>query len=388
MPLLFVAVLVIFLVALVIINNALVMATLERVREIGTLRAVGAQRSFILGMLLVEGRRHRPGLRGPGLPAGLPDRRAAGDLARGIPATTDVLNFFFSGPRLHRHINPAYVLEERWAKLVLLVSMASSFYPRLARDAHQPAPGHGGRGVSHGRLLRVLRARQRGVDILVAFRNLIQHTRRTIFLLAGAIAAVTALMVLLKGLSAGTEETMLRSATTLMTGHVNVGGFYKVTECTAAPVVTDYLKVLEVVKRTVPELDYVAARGRGWSKIISDTSSIQCGVSGIDIRSEPGFKEAVEILSGDLQDLAKPDTILIFESQAKKLDVRVGDALTMSAPTTRGVNNTADVRVSRHRARPGAPVGLQRLRALRDAAGPLPLECRRHRRTDASSQAG
>ena len=43
-----IAVLIIFVVALVIINNAMVMATLQRVREIGTLRAVGAQRRFIL----------------------------------------------------------------------------------------------------------------------------------------------------------------------------------------------------------------------------------------------------------------------------------------------------------------------------------------------------
>ena len=49
-----VLVLIIFLVALVIISNALVMATLQRVQEIGTLRAVGAQRRFILTMLLIE----------------------------------------------------------------------------------------------------------------------------------------------------------------------------------------------------------------------------------------------------------------------------------------------------------------------------------------------
>ena len=51
---LYFAILVIFTVALVIINNALVMATLERVREIGTLRAIGAQRRFILAMLVIE----------------------------------------------------------------------------------------------------------------------------------------------------------------------------------------------------------------------------------------------------------------------------------------------------------------------------------------------
>ena len=45
---------IIFVVALVIINNAMMMATLQRVREIGTMRAIGAQRGFVLGMVLLE----------------------------------------------------------------------------------------------------------------------------------------------------------------------------------------------------------------------------------------------------------------------------------------------------------------------------------------------
>jgi ABC-type lipoprotein release transport system permease subunit len=147
------------------------------------------------------------------------------------------------------------------------------------------------------------------------------------------------------GLSTGTRETMLRTATTLMSGHVNVAGFYKVTEGMSAPVVTDYKKVLEIVKKDVPELDYVAARGRGWTKVISDTGSIQAGVAGIDIQTEPAFKQVVEVVSGNIDDLSQPNSILIFENQAKKLDAKVGDALTLSAPTTRGINNTADVKV-------------------------------------------
>jgi ABC-type lipoprotein release transport system permease subunit len=122
---LFVAVLVIFLVALVVINNALVMATLERVREIGTLRAVGAQRTFILGMLLVEA--GTIGLVFGGLGSLLGCLIVAVLGWRGIPATTDVLNFFFSGPRLHPFINPLYVLGAMG--VVLLVSVLSSFYP-------------------------------------------------------------------------------------------------------------------------------------------------------------------------------------------------------------------------------------------------------------------
>ena len=40
-----------------------------------------------------------------------------------------------------------------------------------------------------------------------------------------------------------------------------------------------------------------------------------------------------------------PGTILLFDAQAKKLKVKVGDAITISAQTTRGVANTIDCRV-------------------------------------------
>ena len=73
-----------------------------------------------------------------------------------------------------------------------------------------------------------------GVDLTIAWRSLVQHRRRTAFL-GTAIAAVTALLVLLTGLSTGVEETRIDTATTLSTGHLNVGGFFKVTAGQAAP---------------------------------------------------------------------------------------------------------------------------------------------------------
>ncbi|HEY0714861.1 MAG TPA: FtsX-like permease family protein, partial [Polyangia bacterium] len=93
------AMLIIFVVALVIINNALVMATLQRVHEIGTLRAVGAQRRFIVGMLVVEAIVIGAlfGALGTAVGAGL----VAFIGKVGIPAANDVMTFFFSGPRLH-----------------------------------------------------------------------------------------------------------------------------------------------------------------------------------------------------------------------------------------------------------------------------------------------
>src|SRR5260370_26384172 len=117
------------------------------------------------------------------------------------------------------------------------------------------------------------------IDLEIAFRNLVQHTRRTLFL-GGAIAAVTMLLILLTGVSTGVRESMIETATTVSTGHVNVGGFYKITAGQAAPVVTDYEKVLEVVRREVPEMDFAEQRAPGGAKDAPDTTPCQVGLCG------------------------------------------------------------------------------------------------------------
>ena len=122
---LYVAILIIFLIALVIINNAMVMATLERVKEIGTLRAIGAQRRFILTMLVIES--IVVGVIFGGLGAGLGAVIVSIIGKIGIPAKSDVWFFFFSGPRLHPFIGTSNIIAA--FLIVLMVSAFSSFYP-------------------------------------------------------------------------------------------------------------------------------------------------------------------------------------------------------------------------------------------------------------------
>ena len=125
---LYTAVTIIFAVALVIINNAMVMATLQRVKEIGTMRAIGAQRRFVLAMLLVETAAVALlfGLAGAGLGAVVVWAvRALG----GIPATNDTLYFLYAGPALLPAMGAASVGIS--LGIVLLVSVLSGFYPAL-----------------------------------------------------------------------------------------------------------------------------------------------------------------------------------------------------------------------------------------------------------------
>ena len=181
-------------------------------------------------------------------------------------------------------------------------------------------------------------------DLFIAARNLARHTRRNV-LLASAIAVVTAMLVLLGGLTTGMREAMLHSATTLMTGHVNLAGFFKITSGTAAPVVAGWEKPWNAVKDKVPELVYAAPRGRGWAKAVADAGSMDLILAGVELDREPGFRNVIQVVEGSIDELGKPGTILVFEDQAKRLGVKPGDTLTLSAPTTRGASNTADVRV-------------------------------------------
>jgi len=183
------------------------------------------------------------------------------------------------------------------------------------------------------------------MDLAIAARSLRQHARRNAFL-GAALGAVTGLLVLLGGLTAGMESAMMRSANTLLTGHVNVGGFFKVTSGTAAPLVSDYPKLVALVREQVPELDYLTVRGRGWAKGVSETASMDLVLGGVDVDHEPALPRVLRMLEGSLEALRAPGTVLLFEAQAKRLKVGVGDVLTISAPTARGVNNTADVKVA------------------------------------------
>ncbi len=115
----------IFGVALFIINNSTVMATIERTREIGTMRAIGAQRNMVLTMFLIESVFL-------GAVFGIVGAIIGGLLIAllnsvGIPAFNDTLVFLFAGPRLHPIMEVWHVVVA--IGLVLMVTGLSTIHP-------------------------------------------------------------------------------------------------------------------------------------------------------------------------------------------------------------------------------------------------------------------
>lgn len=132
---LLISVFVILVVGAAIINNSLMMSTLERTREIGTLRAIGASRTLVTGLFLSE----ILVLSAIAVYAGAIFALAINIYLNkiGIPAQGDFVVFLFSGPRLFPFIAPHEPFLA--ATALLIVSVISSAFPARFASRIEPA---------------------------------------------------------------------------------------------------------------------------------------------------------------------------------------------------------------------------------------------------------
>jgi ABC-type lipoprotein release transport system permease subunit len=131
---LYLAVFIIFVVALVIINNAIMMATLQRSREIGTMRAIGAQRGFVLSLVLIE--TLLLGLSFGTVGTGLGSAMVKWLGHKGIPAGNEFLYFFFSGPRLYVTLGLGSIIGA--FVIIFVVTAVSALYPAIIATRVSP----------------------------------------------------------------------------------------------------------------------------------------------------------------------------------------------------------------------------------------------------------
>jgi len=130
----FVLVGIIFLVALIVIVNSLLMSTMERVQEIGTIRAMGAQRSYVVKMFAIEAAAMTVifGTAGMALGAAIVLTLSA----NGIPATSEVLFFVYGGKTLNPVLDASHL---GVAVLVIgVVTLFASLIPAIVASRIPP----------------------------------------------------------------------------------------------------------------------------------------------------------------------------------------------------------------------------------------------------------
>jgi ABC-type lipoprotein release transport system permease subunit len=123
--LMIIGVVVIFGSAMVIINNAMMMATLQRTQLIGTMRAIGAQRRLVLSMVVLES--VVLGLLFGGIGMVLGAVVMAIWHAVGTGAPNDIAYFLFSGARFYPELSSWSLLVA--LGLILVVTVGSTLLP-------------------------------------------------------------------------------------------------------------------------------------------------------------------------------------------------------------------------------------------------------------------
>jgi len=164
--------------------------------------------------------------------------------------------------------------------------------------------------------------------------------------------------VVLLALANGLQDNLVRAATTISAGHVSVSGFFKPNATNLNAIVTGKTELKRLVEANVEGLDYIAERHRGWGKIVGNQGTLQVGLTGVVVDQEPQLFDTLgmaleseyvpggrEEVIGDARDLAQPNTMVLFTSQAKRLGVAVGDTVTIKTETLAGQTNTADARI-------------------------------------------
>jgi putative ABC transport system permease protein len=194
----------------------------------------------------------------------------------------------------------------------------------------------------------------------IALNNLLASRRRTLFL-GGALFLVTLFFMLMLSLTAGVTENLIRAATTISSGHVNIGGYYKSTPSDSQTIVLNVAQLKKEAATALPDAVKIVDRLRGWGKVISENGTVQAGLNGVDVTTEEDLLKFLvpapakdyqdapadpDLVRGDVMGLTEPDTIVLFASAAKRLEVDIGDSVTLRTETLKGQSNTADVRVA------------------------------------------
>lgn len=171
-----------------------------------------------------------------------------------------------------------------------------------------------------------------GTYIRIALRNIWKQKKRSL-LLASAIVCGMTLITLAGSFSNGAGRNIIRMGTTLRTGHLNITGLVKV-RGTVFQQLPDMEKTIKTIRRTLPGVERIESRISLMASIFNparELGSRRGFVYGVDFLKEKRLRKDLVLIAGDYSELSKMGRVLIFRRTAEKLDLKVGDTLSITA---------------------------------------------------------
>jgi len=185
--------------------------------------------------------------------------------------------------------------------------------------------------------------------LTIALRNLLQAKRRTL-LLGSAIALVTFIHIGLQSISNGYMDGLVSGATAIATGHINVVGLHKHNMSRMYPLLKDTEKVKTVIAQTLGDnLVSMVDRNSIMGRMIGEKRSTYLFLQGINLANEMNLRSVLRPVQisdangntktlGSLDAMNQPNNVILFNAQAEKLGVDIGDIVAFNSKTVAGTN--------------------------------------------------
>jgi len=181
--------------------------------------------------------------------------------------------------------------------------------------------------------------------IMIAARN-VSRQRRRAMLLGGAVAVGAFVMLLVDSATNGMATCLRANATAANAGVLYIAGSQWRDNGTAAKRLGDEALVRAAIADTGLEVRQYVRKTGAEATLVFGSRSVRLALVGIPWEGASSALGKVQLSSGSLEGMKSDSGLLIPESTAKRLGVRVGESLIVKAPTVTGQLNVLDFIVS------------------------------------------
>ncbi|MEL3906251.1 MAG: FtsX-like permease family protein [Treponema sp.] len=184
----------------------------------------------------------------------------------------------------------------------------------------------------------------------IAFRNLNRQKRRSILLVI-AIAFTFFVVICMDGLTRGALKSISGEISKIVGGHVYIIGAQKDADKAADDPANEYLdqEAVAVIEKTLEELNitpqYTIKRLRTDGKLIFEGKELRTQIDGCRFDEEALLHDSILFKEGSWETMKKENAVLLSESVAEELNVKLHDVILMEAKTLNGQLTVAELQV-------------------------------------------
>lgn len=176
----------------------------------------------------------------------------------------------------------------------------------------------------------------------IAFRNVGRQKKRTV-LLAGAVGLGFFIITLSGSLLGGIAASARKNFSAAFGGHLYFSGSVVSDRGSEIAVMADPGPLESVLAAHARDIASIHRRSGTSGTLIFGTREVRQTLTGVDFGREPDFAGGLRIVSGSLDGLSEPGTLVLPEDAAERLGVRTGEAVLFRASTVHGQRNVTEL---------------------------------------------